>query len=52
MKKFEISEDLAQKVLNYLATKPYLEVAELVTQLQQIKPIEKNIEEPKTKLRP
>lgn len=39
MKKFEISEDLAQKVLNYLATRPYLEVAELITQLQQIKPI-------------
>ena len=39
MKKFEISEDLAQKVLNYLATRPYLEVAELIQQVQQIKPI-------------
>ena len=40
MKKFEISEELAQKVLNYLATRPYMEVAELITQVQQIKPIE------------
>jgi len=39
MKKFEISEELAQKVLNYLATRPYLEVSELITQVQQIKPI-------------
>ena len=39
MKKFEISEELAQKLLNYLATRPYLEVAELINQLQQIQPI-------------
>lgn len=50
MKKFEISEDLAQKVLNYLATRPYLEVAELITQVQQIKPIVQ--EEASKKLKP
>jgi hypothetical protein len=39
MKQFEISEELANKVLQYLATRPYLEVAELISNLQQIKPI-------------
>jgi len=45
MKQFEISEELANKVLQYLATRPYLEVAELISNLQQIKPIS---EQPKT----
>lgn len=40
MKKFEITEELALKILQYLDTKPYGEVVRLITELQQIKPIE------------
>lgn len=40
MKQFEISEELANLILQYLASKPYVEVAELISKLQQIKPIE------------
>lgn len=49
MKQFEISEELANKILQYLASRPYLEVAELISKLQQIKPIESNSETNKTK---
>lgn len=45
MKQFQISEELASKVLSYLATRPYQEVAALINEVQQIKPIE----EPTTK---
>lgn len=37
---FEISEQLAQQILNYLASKPYAEVFQLVAQIQQLKKIE------------
>lgn len=46
MKQFEITEELANKILQYLAARPYVEVAELISKLQQIKPIE-NIKESK-----
>lgn len=49
MKQFEISEELANKILQYLASRPYLEVAELISKLQQIKPIETFSEPNKTK---
>lgn len=39
MKQFEISEELANKILQYLAARPYVEVAELISKLQQINPI-------------
>lgn len=49
MKQFEITEELANKILQYLASRPYLEVAELISKLQQIKPIEPISEPNKTK---
>jgi hypothetical protein len=45
MKHFKISEELANKVLQYLATRPYQEVASLINEVQTIQPIE----EPKDK---
>lgn len=36
---FVITEELANKILTYLGTRPYAEVMELVPHLQQIKPI-------------
>lgn len=42
MKTFEISEELANKVLSYLATRPYQEVAALINEVQTIKPIEQS----------
>ena len=45
MKQFEITEELANKILQYLAARPYLEVAELISKLQQIKPITEVIKE-------
>lgn len=38
--KFEITEELANKVLSYLATRPYQEVASLINEVQTIKPID------------
>lgn len=40
MAKFEITEELANRILGYLATRPYQEVAALIQEVQQIKPIE------------
>ena len=38
-KTFEISLDTANKVAQYLATRPYQEVAQLIALLSQLKPI-------------
>jgi hypothetical protein len=46
MKQFKITEELANKILQYLASRPYLEVAELISKFQGIEPIE-NIKESK-----
>lgn len=40
MKKFEITEEVANAILQYLATRPYQEVARLIAELQQVKLIE------------
>jgi len=40
MKTFEIKENFANAILNYLADKPYKEVAAFVAGLMQLKPIE------------
>ncbi len=36
---FEISTDTLQKIANYLATKPFMEVAPLIQLIQQLKPV-------------
>lgn len=49
MKLFEISEELATKILNYLASRPYAEVISsealqnMISELQQIKPISEQL---------
>ena len=43
--KFEIEQKVLNKIIRYLATKPYAEVAQLISELNQnIKPIEEKIE--------
>jgi hypothetical protein len=43
--KFEIEQEMLNKIIRYLATKPYAEVAPLISELNQnIKPIEEKIE--------
>ena len=34
MDKYEIAEDLINKILGYLGTRPYIEVAGLITEIQ------------------
>lgn len=34
---FEIQEELAQQLLNYLAQRPFAEVYQLITAIQQLK---------------
>lgn len=42
MKTFEISEVVAQKILNYLVEQPFKEVALLVNELSQLKLIKED----------
>jgi len=46
---YKIKEEVLQAVLNYLATKPYSEVFQLVTALQSSEKIEKKVEPKKEK---
>jgi hypothetical protein len=39
MLKFEISQELAQAILNYLAEQKYKETFQLIAELQKLKPI-------------
>jgi hypothetical protein len=47
MKQFEISEELANKILQYLISKPYIEVTQLINEIQQLKLIEDKTSKPK-----
>ena len=44
-KEFIIGEQLANGILQYLASRPYQEVFQLIGAFQQIKPIEAKVEE-------
>ena len=44
--KFEISQELAQVILNYLAEKPYRETFQLIAELQKLTPIQETDIEP------
>lgn len=44
---FTIKKETLEKVLNYLATKPFMEVAGMIQELQQAKPVEEKKEEKK-----
>ena len=47
MLKFEISQELAQAILNYLAEKPYKETFQLIAELQRLTPVNGNSEPPR-----
>lgn len=36
---YKISKELAEKILNYLANKPFIEVVDLIMELQQLEKI-------------
>ena len=38
---FKLNEELANKLLNYLASKPFAEVWQLINELQKVEKIEK-----------
>jgi hypothetical protein len=42
-KDYKISEETAQKIANYLAQKPYVEVYQLLTDLQKIQEIKEEV---------
>lgn len=48
MKSFEVSEEVLQSLLDYLAKRPYLEVYQLVQAIQKSKPVSApEVEQPK-----
>lgn len=47
MENFTIKKETLEKVLNYIATKPFSEVAQMVQELQACKPVEEKKEEKK-----
>ena len=48
--KFEINQEVLEKVVNYLVNRPYAEVAQLIAEINQnIKPIEEQKMEEKKK---
>ncbi len=44
---YKIKEEVLEKVLNYLASKPFIEVHALISELQKVEKIEEKIEEKK-----
>ena len=46
---FKISEDLAKAILNYLASKPYMEVWQIIIELQKLEKSGLENENEKTK---
>ena len=44
---FKINQDLAQSILNYLASRPYSEVYKHIDELQRLEPLEETKEETK-----
>ena len=46
---FEVKKETLEKVLNYLARKPFIEVQQLIAELQQAKKIEEKKEKKEEK---
>ena len=38
--KFEIDQDLANQIANYLASRPFADVHQLIAKLQQLRPVQ------------
>ena len=45
MKEYKIKEQVLNTVLQYLASKPYAEVYQLITELQRVEPVEEKKDE-------
>lgn len=46
---YEITHELAQKIIDYLVERPYKEVAALLAEIHKIQPIKQEIAEPQSK---
>lgn len=46
MKTFQIKEDLATVILNYLASKPYAETYQMIQSLQQLEECDAEVDSP------
>lgn len=46
MRQFKISEELATKLLNYLAAQPYNQVFNLINEMQKMEPIQEANDNP------